>query len=423
MSSSEHPQTVEEISFLDPHTSSNPYPAFALLQRECPVYRVPETGAYMITRYEDVRDVLRDHETFSNQPAPGRSSPLRGRGPDLNAILRERGWEHVNTLQRTDPPQHARYRKLLDRVFTAPRVEEMVPYIDSRAAELVDSFIDDGTCEFNSQFAMPMPGSIIAEQLGLGRDEIQRFKRWADAMLGVSYGPAPITEEQALQNAETELEAQHYLAGVFEERRANPQNDLISRLVHAHGDDVEPLSVHELQNVMHQLITGGFETTQSAINHGMWTLVRHPELVARLHDDPSAMKPFVEEVLRWESPVVFLGRTTTRDATVGDTTIPEGSAIMVGFGPGNRDPERFAHPHEFDMDRDDITGHLAFGNGAHYCVGAMLARQEMVSAFSEIVKRMDEIELAQPLPDPVHYFSWTFLPMHDFHIKFRKREA
>jgi cytochrome P450 len=416
-------QSVDEISFLDPHISSNPYRAFELLQRDCPVYRMPETGAYMVTRYEDVRRVLRDYETFSNRPASTSGMAARGNRSRLQAILRERGWEHVETLQRTDPPVHTRYRKLVDRVFTAKRVQEMAPYIDGVAAELIDRFIDDGTCDFNSQFAMPMPGIIIAEQLGLDRSEVARFKRWADAMLGVSYTGGPVTEEQALANAELELEAQHYLAAVFEDRRANPRDDLMSRLVHAHGDDEEPLTMHELQNIMHQLVTGGFETTQSAINHGMWTLIRYPELVPRLYAHPELMRPFVEEVLRWESPVVFLFRSTTRDVELGGTVIPEGATVMVGFGPANRDPARFSCPHEFNLDRDDVQGHLAFGSGHHYCPGAVLARQEMYAAFTQIVKRMQDIELAAPLPDPVHYFSLPFLPMHDFHIRFRKRQT
>ncbi len=413
--------SVDDISFFDPHTNSDPYRAFEVLQRDSPVYRMPETGAYMVLRYEHVRELLRDHETFSNQPPHNPAAAIGGSRGEVQTLFRERGWEHVSTLQRTDPPEHARYRKLLDRVFTAARVQEMTPYIESVARELIDAFIDDGECDFNREFAMPMPGTIIAEQLGLGRAEVALFKRWADAMLNVNYTAKPPTREQVLANAEIELECQHHLAAVFEQRRAEPQDDLMSRLVHAHGDDEPPLSMHELQNLMHQLITGGFETTQSAINHGMWTLIRHPELQERLRADPSQVRVFVEEVLRWESPVVFLTRTATRDADLGGTHIPAGATVMVGFGAANRDPARFGCPHEFDMDRTDIGGHMAFGNGVHYCVGAMLARQEMVTAFTQLVDRLEALELAAPLPDPVHYFSLNFIPMHDFHIRFRKR--
>lgn len=157
---------------------------------------------------------------------------------------------------------------------------------------------------------MPMPGIIIAEQLGLGRADVARFKRWADALIALSI--RKWTEPEIRQIAETELEMQHYLSGVFEDRRKNPTGDLISALVHAHGDDEEPLSMHELQNLMHQLISGGFETTQSAIAHGLWLLLRHPETMQRLQGDMGLIKPFCEEAMRIESPVQGLARKTTR---------------------------------------------------------------------------------------------------------------
>ncbi|MEM7019374.1 MAG: cytochrome P450 [Pseudomonadota bacterium] len=405
---------IKDYSLLNPETSSDPYEFFSRLHTEQPVYQMPETGAFVVTKYNDLRTVLKDTETFSNDLVI--SSMLSGANP-LQDILKESGWEHVQTLQRTDPPVHGRYRKLLDRVFTIKRVREMMPYIQEVTDELIDQWIDQGECEFNNDFAMPMPGIIIAEQLGLGRDEVKRFKRWADAMLGGSTR----TEEQVVENANIELEAQHYLAEVFEQRKKSPQDDIMSGLVHAHGDDEEPLTMHELQNLMHQLITGGFETTQSALNHGMWTLVRKPELVAQLRGNAALMKTFVDEVLRWESPVQFLARQTTCDTELGGTTIPKGSMVMVGYGAANRDPEKFECPHQFDLDRKNAGSHLAFGSGAHFCVGAILARQEMTTAFTQLIERLDNIRLKHPLPEPVHNFSMFFIPMAELPIKFDKR--
>ncbi|MGI9326324.1 MAG: cytochrome P450 [Pseudomonadales bacterium] len=408
---------VADFSLLDPAVSSDPWEFFRLLHDECPVYQMPETGAFAVTRYDDLRRVLKDPETFSSDV---RAAGM-GQFADLQqAILKDGGgWEHVQTLQRTDPPVHSRYRKLLDRVFTIKRVRELTPHLEEVVNELIDGFIDKGECEFNNEFAMRMPGVIIAEQLGLDRNDVTTFKRWADAMLGAGRSPIA-TEEEVRANAEIELEAQLFLAKVFEERRKKPTDDLMSALVHAHGDDEEPLSMHELQNLMHQLITGGFETTQSAINHAMWALVRFPELQERLRADEAAMKPFVEEVLRWESPVQFLARQATRDVEVSGTMIPKGSLVLVGYGPANRDAAKFECPHQFNIDRGNAGAHLAFGSGGHFCVGALLARQEMTSCFKAIVQRMRNIELAQPLPEPVHNFSLFFIPMHDFHIKFEK---
>lgn len=411
---------VDDFSLMDHATQSDPFEFYAALHQERPVYRMPETGFYMVTRYDDLRQVLKDTETFSNDVTPKNGQGLQGElGIVYEKIIAERGWAHVQTLQRTDPPVHSRYRKLLDRVFTVKRVREMAPYVDEIANELIDGWIGDGRCEFNAQFAMPLPGIIIAEQLGLGRKDIRTFKKWSDALIA----PAVVrmTEQQIRDTAEIELEMQHFLADVFEDRRRNPTGDLISALVHAHGEDEEPLTMHELQNVMHQLISGGFETTQSAIGHGMWLLLRHPETMRRLRDDPGLVKRFCEEALRFESPVQGLARMTTRDVELGGAHIPAGSMVLTRYGAANRDPERFECPHQFDIDRPNAGAHLAFGSGPHFCVGASLARQEMVSAFTILLERLDDIRLERPLDPQAHHPSLYFLPLKELPITFRKR--
>jgi len=411
-------KAVEDYSFLDPMTNSDPYELYDVLHNQSPVYQIPEVGIYVITKYDDIRMALKDFETFSSDV----SVATRGEFSNLHQsiLIDGGGWEHVQTLQRTDPPKHRRYRKLVDRVFTKKRVDELLPHLDEVVNELIDNFIERGSCDFNNEFAMRMPGIIIAEQLGLSRDNVSTFKKWADSMLGASRAPVA-TEEEVTENAKIELEAQLFLSEVFESRRKNPKEDLMSALVHSHGDDEEPLSMHELQNLMHQLITGGYETTQSAINHGMWCLVRFPDIAEKLYSDEALLKPFIEEVLRWESPVQFLLRRTTKDAEVSGTIIPEGSMVMMGYGPANRDEAKFECPHQFELERQGVGSHLAFGSGVHHCPGALLGRQEMIRSFKFLVERMKNIKLAKPLPEPVHNFSMFFMPMKDFHIEFEKR--
>ena len=411
-------KAVENYSFLDPMTNSDPYELYGVLHNQSPVYQIPEVGIYVITKYEDIRMALKDFETFSSDV----SVATRGEFSNLHQsiLIDGGGWEHVQTLQRTDPPKHRRYRKLVDRVFTKKRVDELLPHLDEVVNELIDNFIERGSCDFNNEFAMRMPGIIIAEQLGLSRDNVSTFKKWADSMLGASRAPVA-TEEEVTENAKIELEAQLFLSEVFESRRKDPKEDLMSALVHSHGDDEEPLSMHELQNLMHQLITGGYETTQSAINHGMWCLVRFPDIAEKLYSDEALLKPFIEEVLRWESPVQFLLRRTTKDAEVSGTIIPAGSMVMMGYGPANRDETKFECPHQFELERKGVGSHLAFGSGVHHCPGALLGRQEMIRSFKFLVERMKNIKLAKPLPEPVHNFSMFFMPMKDFHIKFEKR--
>ena len=410
-------KTLSEFSMLDPHVNSEPWDMYAEIHKECPVYQMPETGAFLVTKYDDLRQVLKDPETFSSDvrvASMGQFEELQ-----RSILVEGGGWEHVQTLQRTDPPEHGRYRRLIDRVFTIKRVRELTPRIDQVVSELIDNFIEKGECDFNDEFAMRMPGIIIAEQLGLDHSQVSTFKKWADAMLGASRS-AVAGEDEIRENAKIELEAQLFFAKIFEERKAAPQNDLMSAFVHSQTEDEDPLSMHELQNMMHQLITGGFETTQSAINHGMWALIRYPELVVKLKEDASLLKPFIEEVLRWEAPVQFLARRATTDVELNGTLIPKDSMILVGYGPASRDESKFACPHQFDIERSNVGAHLAFGSGGHFCPGALLARQEMMSSFSGLIQRLDNIELARPLPAPVHNFSLFFLPMKEFHVKFTK---
>lgn len=421
MSTQDTKRAYTDYSFLDRQVQSDPYEFYDALHHQCPVYEMPETGMFMVTKYDDLRQVLKDTETFSSSARGAASGGLQppGMAELYHKTLAERGWSHIDTLQRTDPPEHSRYRRLLDRVFTGKRVRDMVPYIDAMADELIDKVIDQGEMEFINDFAMPMPGVIIAEQLGLDRENVATFKKWADAMLAIA--TIPMNEEQILETVETELEAQHFLAKEFEARRENPTDDLISGMVHAHYEDEEPLNMHELQNLMHQLITGGYETTQSAIAHAMWLLVRQPELQDQLRGNPANIKAFIEESLRWESPVQGLGRITTKETELKGTTIPAGRPVIVRFGAANRDEDMFACPHQFDLDRKNAGAHMAFGSGAHFCVGAMLARQEMASSLSRILDRMGNIRLAQPLPDPVHEPSLFFLPIAQMHLSFDKR--
>ncbi|MFK8023897.1 MAG: cytochrome P450, partial [Ilumatobacter sp.] len=208
-------------------------------------------------------------------------------------------------------------------------------------------------------------------------------------------------------------------AAEFEKRREQPTGDLISTLVHAHvgEDDAEPLSVAELQNLMHQLVTGGFETTTSALNHGMWLLTRRPDVQQRIRDDLSLVPSFVEEVLRYESPVQGLVRRATQDVEVGGVVIPEDAVVMVRYAAANRDAEQFDRPGDFDLDRGPAK-HLAFGAGPHFCVGAALARQELTTAFTHWIERTSNIELARPFDGPVHEPSFILFPMKELPLRF-----
>jgi len=406
-----------DSSFLDPAVQDDPFESYATLREQCPVYRVPETGLYMVTRYEDVREALTNPEIFSSRPGAG-----AGGANDASrahaAVFAERGWVKARTLQRTDPPEHTHYRKILGRVFTNRNVEKMKPRINQLTHELIDQFIDRGQCEFVSEFALPLPGIFICEQLGLPAEEYETFKRWADAMLAMSQ--RPLTPEEAITQAELEVEAQHHLAREFEKRRAEPSDDLISLIVHAHQDE-EPFTMEELQDLMHQLVTGGFETTTAALSKSMLLLLEYPEQMEKLRADPSLTKNFIEESLRFDSPVAGLWRTAACPAELSGTQIPEGAPVMPRFASANRDNEIFDDPDTFDIQRDNVNQHVAFGLGNHFCLGASLARAELLAAFEAILERMDDIHLVDETEEEVHHFSFFLRPMKKLNIGFTKK--
>ena len=409
---------IEDFSLLDPRVQSDPREFYSLLHEQRPVYLMPEMGMYVVARYEDARAMVQDHETFSS------SSNLIGSKFDgsmfenYNKMLAEKGWARVDTLSWTDPPEHGRYRAIVDKVFNVRYVRELQPHIAQVANDLIDKFIDRGECEFVSEFALPLPGIIIAEQLGLDRSKYETFKRWANAI--VTPGVVPMNHDQLRATAEIELEMQHYLAATFEERRLSPTDDLISKLVHARGEDERPLSMHELQSTMCQLIAAGYDTTISALGTGLWLLLRFPEQMAKLRSNPALVRGFVAESLRYEAPVQGMFRVATRDVEIAGTMIPEGSLVMARFGAANHDPSKFACPHQFDMERKNAGAHLAFGNGIHFCVGRLLAMEELETAFSILLSRLDDITLAQPLPDLPHKMHPTIHSLKELPIRFTK---
>ena len=389
---------MTEEPLLDPAVQADPFAYYDQLRNHQPVLRMPGTGFYVLTRYEDLRAVLRDPETFSNTLDLEELSGEQARklGALFQQRLAEKGWPHVPTLHQSDPPEHTRYRRLLNKVFSPTRVRQMIPDVQRICDQLIDAFSDGESAEFVQEFAFPLPGIVISEQLGLAASEIGTFRRWADAMLAPAQGL--LTDEDAtIRYADIEAEAQHYLADVFAARRKNPAGDLISALVAASEEEERqgerPLSMPELQNLLQQLITGGYITTADAITSAMWLLTQHPEQATQLKADPEKIKTFAEESLRMLAPVQGLFRKATRDVELHGVNIPAGAILHVRYGAANRDPGAFTDPDALDVTREHVMRHMSFGQGPHACVGAPLARQELITAFERLLARLDDLRL------------------------------
>ncbi|MDO8278231.1 MAG: cytochrome P450, partial [Burkholderiaceae bacterium] len=261
----------------------------------------------------------------------------------------------------------------------------------------------------------------IAEQIGLGED-ILTFKKWVDAMFAP--GMLILTEEEIRKVAAIEREAQQYFAKVFEERRKNPQDDIMSQLLQSSGTSgEEPLTMQELQSLMRHIVAAGFETTASALSSGMLRLIQNPDQMAKLRADRSLMPKFVEEVLRYDAPAQGHFRRALVDVEIGGVTIPKGSIVIPRFGAANHDASVFECPHAFNIERSNANRHFSFGFGTHFCLGSILARQEISSTFSILLDRLDDIELARPLTEPIHQTNFILYYLRELPIKFRKIAA
>lgn len=409
---------IDDFSLFDAATASNPYAYYrALHSGGCPVHKPKDADFYVIGGYDDLRTALRDPTTFSNVMERARLLQAPEVAQAFIDTLREKGWEHVPTLQRLDPPEHTRHRKLLDRVLTPRHAKDLVPRVQALAHELIDKFIDRGECEFVEDFGVPLPCTIIAEQIGLDAGDIKQFRLWSENML--AYSTRKLTLEQMREAAEIEVQMQHYLARVFEDRRNNPRDDLMSEMLKV-DEGEEPLTMHELQNLMHVLISGGFDTVTTGLNHMMWQMVRFPEIVEEIRTDRKLVRSFIEEGLRWETPTQGLWRKATKDTELSGASIPAGTLCQVRYASGNHDPNKFPDPERFDIRRGNLSAHIAFGNGPHFCPGAFLARTELNVACEAILDRMKDFRLSRPLPDPVHKPSVNLSQMKELWIGFSK---
>jgi cytochrome P450 len=377
-----------------------PFPAFDAARRDHPVVYVPEIECWLVTRYEDIVHVARRPDVFSSKMPTG---PILARQqaeavgalladePELGARLsRLRGG--VRVLLSADPPDHVRQRKLVNRAFTPPKVRELEPRIEAVANALIDDFADAGEADFVSQYGVLLPLTIIAECLGVTGRELPVFKRWSDDFVAV-IGNHAMSRDQLRSLLISQSEFFDHFAGEIDERRRQPREDMISDLVAADIDG-EPLSDNEILAMLNQFLVAGNETTTKLLAGAVRTLVESPERQAELRAEPDLVGPFIEEVLRLETPVQGLYRTATEDTTVGGVDVAEGEHLLLMYAAGNRDEARFPEPQCLQPGRDGAMSHLSFGHGEHFCLGAALARAEGRIGIQVLLERLEDLRPA-----------------------------
>jgi cytochrome P450 len=407
---------LAEINPLSPETAECPFPFYEAMRNECPVYQVPGAGFFIVSRFEDVLHVLRHPEIFSSKSGPG-LRPV----PDEEVIsIMRQGWMPVDTLLTNDPPAHARYRALVNKAFSARRVASLEPSVTQIANDLIDAFIADGEVELVQQFAVPLPLTVIADALGVDRADMDRFKRWSDDSVAPLGGF--LTREREIECARSIVEFQHYFAEQLEERRTHPRDDILTDLLNAHiggeGEEGRPLNMAEMLSILQQILVAGNETTTNLIASGMMLLTRDHALMERLAREPDRIPNFVEEALRLESPVQGLFRMAVQDTEIGGTPIPAGSRILLSYASANRDEREFDHPELIDLERENPEGHLAFGRGIHFCLGAALARLEARVAFTLLLTRLKNIRAVEEKNDYRHVPSVILRGLQRLYLTF-----
>lgn len=370
-----------------PSFVADPYPAHAALREQGSAHWFAPTGQWLIPRYEDVRALLRDrrlgrtylhrftHEEFGRTPPPAAHEPfttLNGYG-----------------LLDLEDPAHGRVRHLVSKAFTPRTVSGLVPSVERLASDLVGALVADGGGDLLQAVAVPLPVAVIAGMLGIPESDRGLLRPWSADICGM-YELEP-SEETAGRAVRASLEFSAYLRELIAARRAAPGSDLISALIAAH-DEGDRLSEQEMVSTCVLLLNAGHEATVNATGNGWFALLRHPEQLAALRENPALVPGAVEEVLRYDTPLQLFERWVLDDIEVGGTRIPRGGEVALLFGSAHRDPARFPDPDRLDITRED-NAHLAFGAGAHYCLGAALARVELQAVFGALVRRAPGLRL------------------------------
>jgi cytochrome P450 len=356
----------------------------AALRAEAPARPVVTPNGFrvwIVTRYEEAKAVLADPTVQKNGARMGEITAKNRVGEGEGRPFAEELNQHMLAM---DPPDHTRLRRLVTKAFTARRIEQMRPRIEAITAELLAKLSAGDEVDLLDVFAFPLPITVISELLGVDDEDREEFRRNSNIIIS-SAGPEEVGA------------AGRWMVGYFMKlvatKRANPGDDLLSALIETREDD-DRFSEQELVSMAFLLLVAGHETTVNLIGNGVLALLTNPEQLERLKADPSLMAGAVEEFLRFRSPVnMSTFRFTTEPVVLGDVTIPADSLVLVGLGSANRDEDRFEHADQLDITRP-VGGHLAFGHGIHYCLGAPLARLEGEIAFRGLLAAFPDLKLA-----------------------------
>jgi cytochrome P450 len=372
---------------LRPDLRSDPHPFYRELREKDPFHRCYGAGGWVLSRYADVQAALADRRFSSDERNWKRWSRVRRR--NRLAGLPDPYEEDLSSMLRLDAPDHTRLRNGVSKAFTPRAVEGMRGRIEQVIDELLDRLRDRRSMELVADFAGPLPVVVIAEMLGVPAEDRDRFRFWSDEVVRM-LGENEFEDARRALRARREL--CRYLGEICEARRRAPRDDLISALVAA-GEGSDRLRPKELLSILVLLLVAGNETTTKLIGNGLLALLAHPDQWALLRDEPKRIPGSIDELLRFDGPVQLTSRMVLEDLDWRGRRLRRGEQVVLLLAAANRDPEHFADPDRLDVTREDVR-HLAFGHGAHYCVGAQLARLEAGLAFDALARRFPDLSVS-----------------------------
>ncbi|MEE2702469.1 MAG: cytochrome P450 [Myxococcota bacterium] len=386
---------VQPIDLSDPESFERGFPHehFRALRREAPVAwhegetvapdypAEPGPGYWVVSKYEDIKYVSKNPGLFASTPSIVIVDP-----PQAEAQLAP------PSMIGMDPPDHARYRKLVSGGFTPSAIAAQEPRHRAIVDAILDPVAQKGECDFVTEIAAELPLRVICEFLGVPEEDRHQVFEWSNRMLGGEDPEYKLPMDEGIRVA---LEMFVYANGLAEKRRDAPSDDLISAMIHGKVDG-EQLSIPEFDSFFLLLAVAGNETTRNLISHGMLQLIEHPEAYDRLVRQPELIPSAVEEMLRYRPPVMYFRRTATRDTEIRGQKIRKGEKVTLWYPSANRDEDVFPDPDRFDIERSP-NDHMAFGMGQHFCLGSHLARLEIRIMFEQLLRRLPDIELTGPV--------------------------
>lgn len=372
---------------LDPATVLDPHTALRGVREATPVAYLPDLDHYLVTRYDDIERILLDRETWS---AANASSPLLPMCPAAQAVLDDGGYKRVPTLNNADPPRHPAMRKAVLTCMTPRRLSALEPALREYARSLIEGISHRDVIDFVDEVAFPFPGFAAFSLLGFPDEDTEQLKEWSATRVLLTYGRLPDGEQVRI--AKDVVAFWKYCENHVAARAAQRADDLTSDLLDYVDKKPDQVNQFDVVNMVYSMALAGHETTCNTIGNGVLALLARRDQWQALLDDRSLIPNAVEEILRFDGPVINHRRLAKVDVEIGGFTLPAGSKVMMGFASGDRDPLVFPEPDDFDVRRENAELHLEFGKGAHLCLGIALGRMEtriVLELLAELTPNME----------------------------------